>query len=537
MMKRLLICFFILFFIFSGPGSAQDFEKLEEIENRLSTAKDDKTKSTLYLELVNEYKYYDSAKSNHYLAKLFALANKNKDTTGLIDYYYLLSLQPYLDHDYAKGLEISRISSKFADGRDTFTFLESIQIQLKALYFLNRSKEAEQLGKAVLRNRDFSSHPIQLAKVYFNLGVASMSLFNDSSVDFFYKAIPLLLDKPNNRVLLPVYHSISNYYRSRNQLDSALKYASLGIELARDTSLYNAVDFILPAYNLQQLLERVGRYEEAKEISRELLMKNYIAKINSISYPEISLRIGYLEYMRGKQKIRFIVLLSISICVFLLFSFAVFYTIKLRKKELQLSESLRLNQILYKETNHRVKNNYQLMLSMLNSTSNAFVQPGDQFMEQTRARIASMAKVHDLFLQNTQVETIHADTFFQEVVQSLANSLNLEQKKITINFQNSPYVLQTKIIITLGLIINELVVNAVKYAFVNRDSGLIVFSLEKVNTDYMMVYKDNGVGFNPSISNMGGSGMAIVFSLAKQLRGEARIKEDQGTIVEVYFKA
>jgi hypothetical protein len=363
-----------------------------------------------------------------------------------------------------------------------------------------------------------------------------MNLRRDSSVFYFYEAVPLLLKKPKNKVLLHIYHSMANYYSDKNKVDSALKYATLAIETGKDSTQYSDIDNILPAYNYAKLLKSIGRDDESENVMRGVMINQYNVKLDAINFPEINKRIPYLEYLRNNQKIRFVILLSVSISALIILFIFIYLNFRLRKKENELSKSLQENETLFNEANHRVKNNYQMMMSMLTPLYNSTIQSTDQFIELTRAKIASMAKVHELFLQTARDHQIDANTYFQEIIQSLDHSLSLQQKNININFKNCEYQLKTNVIVTLGLIINELIINAVKYAFDDQASGKIEFSLQKKGDSYTMFYNDNGIGFNNDKMHTG-SGMAIVFSLAKQLRGEAVIRNDKGTLIEVNFIA
>ena len=158
------------------------------------------------------------------------------------------------------------------------------------------------------------------------------------------------------------------------------------------------------------------------------------------------------------------------------------------------------------------------------------------FVEQTRARIASMARVHEMFLQNTAGTPADPHSFFREVIQSLDHSLSLREKNISIRFGSNCDSLKSDKMVTLGLIINELVVNSVKYAFSGDSPGEIVLSLEKRGDHHVLLFSDNGPGIDRSEKRISSSGMSIVFSLAIQLKGEARILEKEGTVVEIIFK-
>jgi two-component sensor histidine kinase len=518
----------------SGYSQTIDFEYLMDKERSIKRETNFDSLANKYYDLFSDFYYLDEDKSNFYLNEFFKLAKVHKDSLRIGIYYYENLKRDLYDNKYLSSYKNAVQSASFTKNLDNFHYLETIQIQMMALNFLGENQKAEVIGKELIKESEFPDHPVQLAKIYFNLGIAAKGLLKDSSAVYFYKAIPYLVENPENNVLLHLYHNLSEFYQERNQLDSAMKYATLSLGLANQTG-YDEIDYLLPAYNYQQLLFRTGRMKEAADMAGKIRMNRYKGKVKFIEYPQRFSRSLYLEYLSNKQKNRFIFLVSFFIMVLIILFFIGFYNWKLKKKGQELTESLNLNKVLLLETNHRVKNNYQMMLSMLRLNVDVG-QSTQQFIKQTEARISSMSKVHDLFLQNSQAP-IDADLFFREIIESLDESLGLSNKNIKVHFDTNDYEFERDLIITLGLIVNELVVNSLKYAFLERDSGEIRISLEKKEECFIMIYRDNGIGVEPNSSHTKGTGMAIISSLAKQLKGEAKILQGQGTRVEIGFKA
>lgn len=535
-------CFFILsfFYLFIPQTIFSQSVGLKELLNKeknLINVEQDSTLKTNYLELANGFLRIDSAKSNHYYKKYLDFVRDKKDTLGIGLYYYYQAINLLYDKKYEKAIDASRMCARLTKNRDNFFFLETMQIQIKSLHYMNRLEEAEKIGLELIRKYKLEKLPIQLAKIYFNLGLISMNRLNDSSINYFYKSIYYLSKDPDNKVLLPCYHHISCYYRDRNKLDSAVHYASLAFNLAKNPALYNNVDFISPATNYQELLARTGRHSEAQEVSRELQMKQYDLKVNSLIFPEVTKQVSYLEYLRINESFRLRIILIVSVFILIGLFFLIFFNRKLKRKQSELSESLELNRILMQETNHRVKNNFQMMMSMLSvnagGTNAEIITP---FVEQTRARIGSMAKVHDMFLQNQTGNPSDVQTFLREIIQSLAASLSLDKKNITVDFETNCERISPEKMLPLGLIINELVVNSVKYAFIGSMQGKINIKISASGNHYVLLYSDNGPGIEPNSDGIAHTGLSIVFSLAKQLKGEAHILKQEGTAVEITFK-
>ena len=539
---RIARIIFVFTLISSGPTSPayaqyQEFEEIRKLENGLWLIRDEKDLTERYLDLAHRYVYVDSLKADEYSKKYLQLVEKNRDSVGIGVYYYDHAILYYYANDYVKAMEASRTCMRFTRDRDLFTFLEVSQVLIKSLFNLNRPYEAEQEGLKIIAEERYMSRPIQVAKVYYNLGLVTMYLRKDSAIQHFYKAVSLLAHEPENRVLLHCFHNMSLYYRDQNKYDSAFRYAERAYRLAQDRSLYNNADYISPANNYQFLLSYFGHVRKAQEVWRDLQVRQYDLKVKSIMFPEISRRIGYLEYLSFGEKMRFIVLLIIAVAILIFLVSLVVFIRKLRRKQAELSASLELNNVLIQETNHRVKNNFQIMMSMLNVHAGDAAGSLSQFIEHTRARIASMARVHDMFLQNATVGTTDVREFFQEIFDSLKTSLDLTKKGINIRFETEVSQLDSAKIITLGLIINELVVNSVKYAFPGSKGGEISLSLNQAFKGFILTYRDNGSGIQAAGEQESGSGMSIVSSLARRLGGEANLRSDQGTCMEIRFEA
>ena len=516
-------------------AQTKEFEELLSRERNLKSNAHDTVLANAYLKLAQDFMYLDSIKSERYFDKYYQVVVKSKDSLGIAKYHYSHAIAYIYSKDYLKAIESARACSVLTLDRDNFFYLESQQMIIKALYYLNRMEEAEEVCRKILIQNKFERWPVQLGKIYFNLGLVSLNRLNGNSSAPFYKAIAYLSRDPDNKVLLPSYHQLSMIYRDNNQLDSALRYAALAFRLSRDSVRYNNVDFIAPATNYQDLLVRKGMYRAAQDVLRLLQIRQYDLKVNSIFYPEAARKINYLEHLRYNEKTRFItvviILLAILVIVFILFIF--FRKLKQKKEELQ--ESLELNEVLMRETNHRVKNNFQVMLSMISLNAGNSSMTIDSFVEQTRARIASMAQVHEMFLRNQAGQQSDIQSFFREVIHSLEYSMGLKEKNISIHFESEALTLKAEKMITLGLIINELIMNSVKYAFDGKKQGEIRFSVSKTGLNYVSTYSDNGPGIDVEDSRGQSRGMSIIFSLAKQLKGEVRLLKHSGAMVELTF--
>jgi two-component sensor histidine kinase len=529
---------FFLFVFLAFPlvllAQQEDFEELLKKEKSMNYTKNSDSLLKAYEFLFKAYYHLDEKKFSDYLTDYFRLAKKKKDSEGIGLYFFHSSIHKFYKQDYEKAMALADSASFYLRNIRLFDFLELSILKMKALIFLDRKLEAQDLGRKLIEDSSFEAHPDQLGKVYYYLGLASSNSTPDTGIFYLKMAEFYLREYPENNLLVHIYHAFSELYTKKSDQDSALWYARRSVELAKDSVKYFELDYLLPAYNLKILLDQSGSFGESSALYNEIQKKRYKAKVKEIAYPDVLRKTSFQEFLRNREELQLVIVSGFLISLVIILGVVIFFYSRLKKRKTELAEALDLNKVLYKEINHRVKNNYQLMISMLNVRSNHSEQTLHQFVDQTKASISSMAKVHDLFLKKGSEKTIDSHLFFTEVIRSLEESLELNEKQITVRFQSTDYRLATDKMVNLGLIINELIINSLKYAF--RDSGLIEITLDQEDDDFVLSYRDNGPGFDKNVILDKGSGVAIVFSLIKQLRGEAQFLNEDGMSLVIRFK-
>ncbi len=214
-------------------------------------------------------------------------------------------------------------------------------------------------------------------------------------------------------------------------------------------------------------------------------------------------------------------------------------------EELQSSTvSLHEKEILLKEVHHRVKNNLQVISSLLNLQTEYISDKHslEKFNESIN-RIKSMALVHEKLYKSKDLSKIDFKEYIQELVLSVNSSYNLgnEKVKTSIEYKLNKNLFDLETAIPCGLIINELLSNCYKYAFPQQQEGKIevCFSLKrrKKQNYYHLKIKDNGIGIpeNFTVNNATTLGLQLVFLLTEQLSGEISTKNISGTEVNIYF--
>jgi two-component sensor histidine kinase len=218
-----------------------------------------------------------------------------------------------------------------------------------------------------------------------------------------------------------------------------------------------------------------------------------------------------------------------------------------QKAEAEMTRHLKEKEILLKEIHHRVKNNLQVVSSLLGlQAASLGDETASRLFGETRLRIRSMALVHEQLYQSKNLACIEFEKYLDRLLDETLRSLGAAARSVRLKKEFSPISLDVNFAIPLGLIVNELVTNSLKYAFPPGAAGeprsegnRLLLRLEPVSSDeWKLTIKDNGIGFPPGfdIRDMDSLGMNIVRGLAEQIGGSLDAKNRGGAEVSVVFR-
>ena len=197
------------------------------------------------------------------------------------------------------------------------------------------------------------------------------------------------------------------------------------------------------------------------------------------------------------------------------------------------------NELLLKEIHHRVKNNLEIVSSLLELQSAQIDDPSVQAaMLSSQNRVHSMGIIHQKLYQGAHLAAIEMRDYFINLSENILDSFNTDGK-IKVECNMPELILDIDTAISIGLITNELLTNSLKYAFEGRDSGTIKISLNDENTEGSLLLKiaDDGVGKKENEAAKGtGFGTQLIHLLTRQLDGQLSYEIDNGTTVNLYFK-
>jgi len=210
-----------------------------------------------------------------------------------------------------------------------------------------------------------------------------------------------------------------------------------------------------------------------------------------------------------------------------------------KEAEEKIRESLHEKEILLKEIHHRVKNNLQIIYSLLNLQS-GYVRDAQSLnmFRECRNRVKSMAIIHEVLYQSKDLAKVNFADYIRSLVSNLNRVYGANSAAIEMKIDVGDVKLDIDTAIPCGLIINELVSNALKYAFPPGRGGQISIIFHPADTNkYELIVKDNGVGLpaDVDIQNTETLGLQLVSTLTDQLRGRIEVSRSEGTEFKINF--
>jgi two-component sensor histidine kinase/CheY-like chemotaxis protein len=214
------------------------------------------------------------------------------------------------------------------------------------------------------------------------------------------------------------------------------------------------------------------------------------------------------------------------------------YAIERRKAEEKIKNTLEEKQILLREIHHRVKNNMQIISSLLNLQADKVKnEPTYIAFKESINRVRSIALVHENLYKSKSFVRIDLKDYVNNLISDLYKSFGVDSQRVKMRIDTEDATVSMDLGIPLGLIINELVSNSLRHAFPDDRSGHIDFVYRLVNKRHRLLVRDDGVGLpnNFSVKETDTLGFVLIKSLVEQLRGSMTIDRKNGLTVVIGF--
>lgn len=213
-----------------------------------------------------------------------------------------------------------------------------------------------------------------------------------------------------------------------------------------------------------------------------------------------------------------------------------------RDQELQRqSVLLRQRETMLREIHHRVKNNMQVMSSLLSLQSRAVSNPAvSRMLEDNQNRIQSMALLHEILYQSEDLAMVDFSKYVRRIVEHLFRSYGIDHRQIRLHAELDSVCLELDDALPCALLISEVISNSLKHGFPNRREGDVCIELRSdIGNKVSIALSDNGVGLPEDVdwTTSRSLGLRLVRALAEQLRATLDVRSRGGTEVKLIFQA
>jgi two-component sensor histidine kinase len=210
-----------------------------------------------------------------------------------------------------------------------------------------------------------------------------------------------------------------------------------------------------------------------------------------------------------------------------------------KKAEGKINASLHEKVVLLREIHHRVKNNLQVISSLLNLQSGYIEDKKSlEIFRESQNRVRSMALIHEKLYNSKELNKIEFSEYIKSLTKDLFNSYNIDNDRISLRSDFEGIYFEVDTAILCGLIINELVSNSLKHAFPNGKKGEVFIGINKIQDNkYVLILKDNGIGFpqNLDFRKTESLGLQLVITLTEQLGGVIDLNRNGYTEFKIIF--
>ncbi len=292
-----------------------------------------------------------------------------------------------------------------------------------------------------------------------------------------------------------------------------------------------AYEYLLKHKQITDTIVEAERLELEKDMATKYLTKE----------KETQIEIQQLELDKNKRERLLLLLALFGLSAILALGYFLYRQRQkanklLSLKNAQIQKALHEKEILLKEIHHRVKNNLQIISSLLSLQSRQIDDPKAlEAIQEGRNRVNSMALIHKNLYQEENLVGVDAAEYIEKLTASLMANYQINDQEIIVEKDIDHLKLDVDVVIPLGLILNELITNCLKYAFNEKDSGRIEMSLKQEQAGLRLKVADNGKGL-PSdfnLEQLSSMGFRLIKAFAQKLEAVLNIDSSGGTRVEL----
>lgn len=515
----------------------------------------------------------------------------NQDSSSLPYSFFDLGSYYIADNRYEEGLEKILYGRKFIRKQDEFKNA-SFDIGFADVYYKigNITKTIELTEKALVYGKNNDLHRLT-TQAYTLLGDCAYNYSEwEKAISYYEKADSvnsIRLNKVHRRDIAKIGIANAKINLGRNLSQAELTELQKYREEAPTEILRNRYEFLflrlednsitefeekfntllansedrnadrlkVPLFRLKkEFYTKKGAYQKALEVDRELRIveKNIEQSNNDYIIQDLQEKynkdiqdreIKYLDEQNSiKSKIvaqqrntiigGVIVLIIGAILMMMLLRL---YR-KVNKQKNIISKALADKDLLIKEIHHRVKNNLQLVSSLLTLQSRDIDDvKAKAAIQEGKSRVRSMALIHQDLYQKEELKDINVKEYLEKLTKDLFMTYKIDNQLVDLKLDIEDIDLDVDTIVPLGLIINEMITNSLKYAFKENTQGILKVSLKTEGKDLKLNISDDGIGFEEDNIRDDSFGTTMINALTRQLKGNLTIDSTNGTSSTLVF--
>ena len=228
-------------------------------------------------------------------------------------------------------------------------------------------------------------------------------------------------------------------------------------------------------------------------------------------------------------------LYNLAYAAVIIYIFGLLYHFSIMKTFAELDASNRQKELLLKEVHHRVKNNLNVIASIIGLQANRSEGKGKEQLQLSKTRIESIAMVHEMLYQCDDFEYIDFSAYMRQLSGLLLGMFS-NQKKIHVNIEAKEMRVPLEVMLQLGIIANELLTNSIKYAF-EEQGGTVTLTLKRKENGYIFTCGDDGKGVEEpeALLRNNSLGVKLVHLCVKQLQGTLTLSKPKGLLYTIEF--
>ena len=397
----------------------------------------------------------------------------------------------------------------------------------EALALVERSRKGESLTSKLFNN--LSQVYIEYKKDY------------KTALDYLFKAVALNIKDHNLSSLTYNYGNISMAYRKLNKPVESLEYARKTLEtarlLGRPERIRNAYNSMYASFAAAARYDSALQYYKLADILEDSL--NNVAKTNEVMNLQTKYETKKKESeiqrltTESNAKNKQILFLAAALVIFALLTAGMLWLYqRIKKQRQQIAEQSTKLEVMMKELHHRVKNNLQIVSSLL-SLQTYKVQDEEALLvlKESQQRVQAMSFIHQRLYKTESLTAVNMKEYLTDLAESLVSSYGFNRDDFDLHIAVEKEMLDIDRALPIGLIINELVTNALKYAYKDTIRPSLNITLREEDAKLVCSIRDNGIGIDEQQwkQKKNSFGKQLITALCRQLRAQQTMVVSEGT--------